>query len=175
MAVPQRAVYYRTEDYLGVMRRLLIDFVDTGVAAGVSVALTVLVVVLSPADELTVLLAMIAWAAVWIAYFVVLKGSRFRTLGYLLAGARIVNFSGVRPRRLALLGRLAFTVLGPANFLIDLLWVSSDPSRQALRDKVAHTFVVRNDALPIGTGRIAYPTYMVFGWTLMFAEVQPAP
>ena len=156
-------VYYRPEDHAGVIRRLVIDFVDTAVAVTISVVLSSLVPV------------PIAWPVVWLLYFVALKGSRFRTLGYVLAGTRIVNYSGQRPGYLTLLGRLAFAVLGPVNFLIDLCWVSSDPSRQALRDKFAHTHVVRARAVPAGTGRIVYPTYMTFGWTLMFAEVQAAP
>jgi hypothetical protein len=174
MSADVPAVYYRAEDYLGVMKRLLVDFVDAGLAAAVSWIITFVVVVISPSYN-TVLMSMIVWGAVWTLYFVVLKGSRFRTLGYVLAGARIVNFRGERPGRLALLGRLAFLVFGPTNFVIDLLWVSSDPCGQALRDKFAHTFVVRKDAVPAGTGRIGYPTYMVFGWTLMLAEVRPAP
>lgn len=169
------AVYYRPEDCVGVMRRLLIDFVDTGVAVMISIVLSLFTRAVSPVYEIAALAVWLTWIAVWFAYFVVLKGSRFRTLGYVLAGARIVDFSGRRPGYLRLLGRLAFVVLGPANFLIDLCWVSSDPSRQALRDKFAHTYVVRKNAVPAGTGRIVYPTYMTFGWTLMFAEVQPAP
>jgi uncharacterized RDD family membrane protein YckC len=175
MAVPQLVVYYRAEDYLGVMRRLLIDFVDAGFAAGVSWMLTFVLAAISPSVEMSALLQLIVWTTVWTLYFVVLKGSRFRTLGYVLAGARIVNFQGERPGRLALFVRLAFVVFGPTNFMLDLFWVPSDPRGQALRDKFAHTFVVRKDAVPAGTGQIGYPTYMVFGWTLMFAEVRPGP
>ena len=167
-------VYYRPEDCASVMRRLLIDFVDTGVAVTVSIVLSLFTRTVSPVYEVAVLAVWITWTTVWVAYFVVLKGSRFRTLGYVVAGARIVDFSGHRPGYLRLLGRLAFVVLGPVNFLIDLCWISSDPSRQALRDKFAHTYVVRANAAPVGTGRIVYPTYMTFGWTLMFAEVRPA-
>lgn len=36
-------------------------------------------------------------AAVWLGYFVFLKASRYRTLGYVLGGARIVNYRGERP------------------------------------------------------------------------------
>ncbi|HEU4886889.1 MAG TPA: RDD family protein, partial [Thermoanaerobaculia bacterium] len=153
MASPQPVVYYKAEDYLGVMRRLLIDFVDTSVAVVVSSMFTVFAMIVSPATEITVLMSLVAWTGVWITYLVILKGSRFRTLGYVLAGARIVNFSGEQPGYLSLLGRLAFTVLGPFNFVVDLLWVSSDPCSQALRDKVAHTYVVRKDAVPAGVGR----------------------
>ena len=167
------AVYYRAEDYLGVVRRLIIDVVDVSIASIVSLMVTLVVAGDSDTAEMRVLLTWLSWSAVWVLYFVVLKGSRFRTLGYVLAGARIVNFRGERPSYLALLGRLAFGILGPVNFVIDLCWVWSDPSHQALRDKFAHTYVVRNGAVPAGAARIVYPTYMTFGWTLMFAEVRP--
>lgn len=169
----QPVVYYADADYAGVMRRLLIDFVDTAVAMSATIVCAVIASVVLDAAE-TAMAALVMACAIWISYFVVWKGSRFRTLGYVLAGTRIVNLHGERPRRIVLLARLAFVVLGPANFVIDLLWVSSDPSRQALRDKFAHTYVIRRDAVPAGTGRVTYPTYMVFGWTLMFAEVSPA-
>lgn len=74
---------------------------------------------------------------------------------------------------IALTARLLFAVAGPFNVILDLLWVSSDSCRQALRDKFAHTFVVRANAQPAGTGKIVYRTYTVFGGTMLFAEVQP--
>lgn len=168
----QPIVYYHRADHLGVMRRLVIDFVDTTLALIVSLIWTFIVIAFLD-DALAALVSLIGWTIIWFLYFVALKGSRFRTLGYVITGARIVNLRGERPGYLALTARLAFAMLGPANFLIDLLWISSDPGHQALRDKFAHTYVIRNDAVPAGTGRIVYPTYMAFGWTLMFAEVAP--
>lgn len=167
----QRVVYYSDRDYLGVMRRLLIDAVDAFVAVAGSLALSAIGASLAP-YQYSPLITLTTFTGVFIAYFVVLKGSRFRTLGYVLAGARIVSLSGEPPSYTAFLGRLAFAVLGPVNFVFDLLWVSSDPRRQALRDKFAHTYVVRKSAVPAGTGHIVYGTYMVFGWTILCAEVQ---
>ena len=118
-------VYYRDADYVGVLRRLLIDLIDTIVAGLVSLLLSAIAVVVAP-REMQAFAALLIWTVVWLAYFVVLKGSRFRTLGYVIAGARIVNLEGERPGHLALLGRLLFVVLGPFNFLVDLLWISSD-------------------------------------------------
>ena len=167
-----RAVYYRDEDHLGVWLRLLIDAIDTTVAVTLSIIPSIFAAYLLP-RSLQFLGVLLAWTVVWIGYFVVLKGSRFRTLGYVIAGARVVNLRGERPRYLALFARLMFVIFGPGNFLLDLLWVSSDPSRQALRDKFAHTWVVRKNAAPAGAARIVYPVYTTFGWTLMLAEVVP--
>jgi uncharacterized RDD family membrane protein YckC len=164
-------VVYRIEDHIGTLRRLLIDFVDTSVAGIVSLVLSWIVITVT--TPIAGSLAMLAiWTTVWTLYFVVLKGSRYRTLGYVAAGARIVNLDGERPRYLPLLGRLAFALLGPFNFVVDLLWISSDPRRQALRDKVAHTYVIRKNAEPVGRGRGVYRVYTVFGMTLLFLELE---
>lgn len=167
----KRVVYYSDADYLSVTRRLLIDGVDTFVAV-FAAWLVWLICGWGAPEEISVLIWMTAFLVVFLAYFVVLKGSRFRTLGYVLAGARIVSLTGERPSYATLLGRLAFAIFGPLNYLFDLLWVSSDPRRQALRDKFAHTYVIRNSAMPAGTGQVVYGTYMVFGWTILCAEVR---
>jgi uncharacterized RDD family membrane protein YckC len=129
--------------------------------------------IFSPGDAIGGI-ALLIFAAVWFVYFVLLKRSRIGTVGYALAGARIVNLRGERPGIAALTVRLLFVVAGPLNFLVDLLWISSDQNRQALRDKFAHTYVIRATAIPIGTGRVVYRTYTVFGATMLFQEVEPA-
>lgn len=174
MSGSDSAVIYQLDDHIGTPRRLMIDAVDAAIAVMLSVIPTIAFFVMLRDEETAALLILVAWIVVWTLYFVVLKGSRFRTFGYVLAGARIVNLDGERPGYLPLLGRLAFAVLGPYNFLVDLLWVSSDPRRQALRDKFAHTYVIRKDAVPVGTGKIVYRVYTVFGMTLLVAEVLDA-
>ena len=105
-------------------------------------------------------------------YFVLLKRSRFRTLGYRLLRARIVNLQGSRPSIYALTIRLLFAVLGPLNFLLDLMWIPGDRYRQALRDKFAHTYVIRDRAEPVARGGIIYTSYHVLGMAFIFPEVR---
>jgi hypothetical protein len=40
-----------------------------------------------------------------------------------------------------------FLFLGPFNYVADLIWLSGDPQRQALRDKFTQTYVVRKKAV----------------------------
>ncbi len=174
MASDRVGVYFEEKDYAGVGRRLFIDCVDTSAAIVVSVLLTFLLLAVWPHEESFGVVLPIGWTAIWFSYFVVLKRSRFRTLGYILGGARIVNLQGERPSILSLLARLLFVVGGPANFLIDLFWIPSDPCRQAIRDKFAHTYVVRKDAVPAGSGTIVYRTYAMLGTTFLFREVKGA-
>jgi uncharacterized RDD family membrane protein YckC len=172
MSVSDSAVIYLAGDHIGTLRRLLIDVIDTAIVVIASLFPTLVAFAVLSDVQTAALVMLVAWSVIWTLYFVILKGSRFRTVGYVLAGARIVNLRGERPGYVSLLGRLAFAVLGPFNFFADLLWVSSDPCRQALRDKFAHTYVIRRNAVPVQTGRIVYRVYFAFGMTLQFAEVK---
>jgi uncharacterized RDD family membrane protein YckC len=165
-------VYYRPEDYVPFARRLLIDLIDTSLLTLFCAPVSIALAFLWPHEESVGILILATWAVPWFCYFVLLKRSRFRTLGYILLGARIVNLRGERPSIASLTARLLFIVAGPANVLIDLFWIPSDPCHQAIRDKFAHTYVIRRAAEPAGVGKIAYRTYTMFGATLLFQEVQ---
>jgi uncharacterized RDD family membrane protein YckC len=108
---------------------------------------------------------------VWFGYFVLLKGSRYRTLGYVVAGTRIVNLGGDRAGYGNLTMRLLFVIGGPMNALFDIFWLTGDKDRQALRDKFAATYVVRQGAVPAGQGPIRVRTYTFWGMTFLFREV----
>jgi uncharacterized RDD family membrane protein YckC len=165
-------VYYASSDYIGVWRRFCIDLVDVVVACTASIAFSaVLILLLSNGDQLAFGL-LVVWSSVWFGYFVLLKRSRLRTVGYVLAGARIVNLQGDTPSVPSLVIRMLFAGLGPLNLLFDLFWIPSDPCRQALRDKFAHTYVIRRNASPAGKDRIAYGQYTVLGASYLFQEVQ---
>jgi uncharacterized RDD family membrane protein YckC len=175
----EEGVYYRREDYAGVIRRLLIEGIDFSVASFVSFALTVLLLdILAQgrnteqqlADSLLWIIV-IVWPTVWFVYLVILKRTRIRTLGYLIGRARIVNLQGNRPGLGALTIRLAFATIGPINVIIDLFWITGDDDRQALRDKFAGTYVIDKDAQPAGRGKIVYRTYSLL-WNFLFREVQ---
>jgi hypothetical protein len=72
----------------------------------------------------------------------------------------------------ALTLRLMFAMLGPLNWVIDLAWLSSDPHRQAIRDKFAATYVVRGTAVPAGSGKIIYRQYDIASYNCLFREVE---
>jgi hypothetical protein len=65
-----------------------------------------------------------------------------------------------------------FLVFGPLNYLMDILWLSSDAHRQALRDKFTQTYVVRKNAQPAGTGKLIYRYYEIFGYNFLFREIE---
>jgi uncharacterized RDD family membrane protein YckC len=162
-------VYFRYEDYASFRRRVLIDVVDLLIVAIFGV---VVLVPLAAFPVRAVLnLAFATFVAVSFCYFVLLKRSTIRTIGYRIGGVRIVGEDGQTASVLALTFRLALFPLGPLNWFVDLLWLSGDVHRQALRDKLAHTYVVKTKAQPIGAGKIVYRSYDIFGCNFTFREI----
>jgi uncharacterized RDD family membrane protein YckC len=161
---PETGVYFRRGDYAPLWKRFLVDIADMIVAA---IAWAVVFVFAPSRDP-----ALAIYAVIVFCYFVPLKRSRFRTLGYRLGGVRIVGLDGCPPGYWALTMRLMFAFLGPLNWLMDLMFLSGDPHRQALRDKFAQTYVVRKDAEPAGHGTLVYRYYEILVYNFLFREVQ---
>jgi uncharacterized RDD family membrane protein YckC len=166
-------VFYRREDYAGVGRRLLIDVLDSAFAAVVATCISVLILLINIENrELTDLMISLVWICVWFGYFVVVKRSNLRTLGYRMLGVRVVNLKGERPSIIALAVRLLFVFGGPFNFLIDLIWITDNQNRQAMRDHFAGTYVIKRDAEPSGVGRIVWTPHHILGFNFIFKEVR---
>lgn len=173
-ATSEHGVYYQVSDYIGAGKRFVIDLVDVLVAILLSIAASTVLSFIIWDDQLAAPAVLTTLIAIWFGYFVLLKSSRFRTIGYVLTGARLVNLQGQRPSIGSLIIRSLFAALGPLNLLFDLFWIPSDPCRQALRDKFAHTYVIRRDAWPAGAGPVGYGTYTILGWSFLFCEVKPS-
>jgi len=164
-------VYYASEAYAGLTRRLLVIVVD--VAAMLAVAFLVAILytlagvdVQQQAAVFWITLFIIAWV-----YLALLKQSRIRTIGYRLTGTRIVDLRGQRPsiRRMTL--RTLLSILGPFSFPVDLIWISVDSDRRTLRDCFVGTYVIANDAQPVGRGEIHLTYFWAFGYTLTYPHV----
>src|SRR4030095_9987745 len=150
-------VVFRRDDYAGLWVRVLVDAIDLSVAGLATLLMFFPLLLLSPDDErLPVQMFFLLAFVVWLLYFVCLKYFS-RTLGYRLCRVRLVNLQGQPPTLWEVLTRSAFAVTFFAYWLVvDFVWLGGDPSRQMLRDKVAHTYVVRRDAEPSATGPIVY-------------------
>jgi uncharacterized RDD family membrane protein YckC len=173
-AHPTQGVYYARGDYAGFWRRLMVDAIDFTLLLVVVVTTALSLVLILPNGE-RLLLHVLFWSGIafGFVYLVLLKHSRFRTLGYLVGGIRIVSIQGQRPSIWSLTIRALFAFFGPLNMLVDIMWVTSDERRQALRDKFAHTYVIRDRAIPMGLGAIVYARYTILGANFLFAEVRP--
>jgi uncharacterized RDD family membrane protein YckC len=110
---------------------------------------------------------------VWSLYSVMLKHMGSNTIGYLLLGLRVVSFSGARPKLWVIVVRSLLGLFSPVNLLIDGMWLSGDPQRQALRDRVVGTYIIKGAAKPIGQGVICYVAIFAMGISIFGAEVSP--
>jgi uncharacterized RDD family membrane protein YckC len=168
-----QAVCFSPEDYAGLWRRLVVQLIDLVTVAILWVVVTVVIVVGTPAELPRSLVVLGGWATLLFWYFVLLKGSRFRTLGYRLGRVRVVDIRGNPAGVGALTVRLLFALGGPLNLIVDMAWIPSDRFRQSLRDKVAGTYVVRARAEPAGWARIVYTHYRLLGGSFLLQELTP--
>ena len=161
-------VYFAASNYVGLGPRIVILIVDT-VALGVilsvfTFAWLVLVGTFDGAFQSLAILTM--WP-----YSVPLKRSRFRTLGYRIAGARLVTLSGQRPSLFMMTVRSLLWLITPFNIVLDLIWCGIDEDRQTLRDRYTSMCVVHNDAVPVGTGEIHLTYFTAFGYAYFYPHV----
>jgi uncharacterized RDD family membrane protein YckC len=168
----QEGVYFRREDYASFWVRVLVDLIDLAAFTVVSVALTFAVLLIFRFDRTIFNVVLLIWLVLALSYFVILKRSRFRTLGYRVGRVRIVGLDGLPPSYLSLILRLSFAMLGPLNWLLDLTWLSDDANRQALRDKFAKTYVIKKNAQPAGNGRMIFRYYSICFYNCLFQEVE---
>ena len=172
----REAVWFFPSDYAGLWRRLAIQLADAVTIVILMAAIATAVIVLHPAerpDDRMLATLWLCWLASIYGYFVVLKRSRFRTLGYRLARVRIVDPYGRPPDLEALTLRLMFALAGPLNIILDVLWIPFNRHHQALRDRLAQTYVVKAGAEPAGAARVVERTYRVLGISFAVEEVEP--
>src|ERR1043166_6506441 len=134
--------YFRRNDYAPFWRRLIVDFIDFLVVGAVCFALAGALFAGLISKDIFLLLCL----GLAFCYFVLLKGSRFRTVGYPVGRVRILGLDGGRARVLPLTVRFVSRAFASLSYCIDLLWMSTDEHRKALRDKFAQTSVIRTGA-----------------------------
>ena len=165
-------VYFAREDYAGFLRRLVIISLDLLVILLAGVVIVLLWNVAStPGGDMA---PVFFWFTFGYLYLTLLRGSRFRTLGYILTGVRIVNLKGNRPSFLWMNLRLFLWTFGPFNPIVDMIWFWGDENRQMLRDKFTGNYVIRKDAVPIGKGPIQANTLFILGCAVVYPEVKRA-
>ena len=167
---------YRREDYVGAFRHLLIFAVDS------CVLFFLLVLIAMPFGDLLSNDPMPFVVPIWLmicwVYLAVIKPSRFRSVGYWIADARIITIYGKPPSpwRMTLRLMWAAMYLVPSftvSIFTDLIWTTMNVERQMLRDLIAETRVIRNRAKPIGVGRVSRCLFTGLGIAVFYARVHP--
>ena len=164
-------VIYRKDDYAGLIRRVfitVIDFIVIALLSSISLYITSYMVefdVIYFNFNFFIILSLLVW------YFVLLKPSKYRTVGYRLAQVKIVDLHGKKPSIFKMLIRVLLLLIGPFEIIIDLIWLSSEKTKQTLRDKYVGTYVVDERANPIGKENLQTVVLGVMGWSITYREV----
>lgn len=176
---PVAGVLFRREDCAGIFRRLLATFVDGTLLFLFLVGwwLACRFTLVGVAGAVPGWLWFGSSLSAALLYFVVLKRSDIGTVGYRLAGIRVIGLDGGPAGHWAMFHRFAvgglWVFTGSLMFILDLVWLGGDDQRQTIRDKMAGTLVVRRNAIPIAQGRQTVRLYSFVGWSLFLREVKP--
>lgn len=162
-------VYFARRDYAGFLRRMFIVLIDLLVILVVGFLIQLTWNLARP-EETSPITSIICLGLAYL-YLTILRGTRLRTLGYILTGVKIINLKGERPSFFWMNLRLTLWIFGPVNPIVDLLWFWGDNNRQTLRDRLAGTYVIKRKAVPIGGGPIRPATLFIMGYTLVYPEV----
>lgn len=168
------ADYYDPKDYVGFGKRVIVMMVD-------SIALIVIAIVLWLPFMMLILAGVFeadpsGWfwllylVGIWI-YLAPIKRSDFGTLGYKLLGLKLVSTKGGRPSIANMTMRMMMWMVGPFNFILDLLWLGADTEKQSLRDCYLGTYLVNKNAQPIGRAPVHLARYYAMGFALAYPRV----
>jgi uncharacterized RDD family membrane protein YckC len=164
-------VYYALKDYAGLGRRILILAID-GLVIYIGYLVSMMAFGFGLLGNASPYVWALGFAMFCFLYLAVLARSRFGTVGYAVASVQVVDLAGMRPSLACMSFRTLFAVLGPLNALLDVVWLGGDSNRQALRDKLAGTYIIRRGAVPGGVGRQKYVFIWVLGYGVMVREVR---
>ena len=102
-------------------------------------------------------------------YLTKIKTTKTGTLGQILTKSRIETIYGTKPGLVRMTARLLFWVVGPLNFVIDILFIAMIKEKRAVRDCICNTIVVKKSAVPIETEVPIYVTRVfALGLNLMY-------
>lgn len=165
-------VYFAPDDYIGVMRRVIIFVVDTTLLFVLLIAIEIVYDMLSLSDEFFgVSIPELIWFFCGWTYLTVIRASRIRTVGYWVTNSRVLNLRGNKPSLFRMTYRLLLGIFIPFTFIYDLLWAAVDEDRQTLTDRIAGTCVVRKNAAPCGDSEIHFAYCFALGFIYAYQRV----
>lgn len=187
------AVLFAPQDYASILRRIIAAAIDVGLmivvlsAVGdaiVSKYVPESVAVMPPSPKRQELInkyvkpiqvqAVAGLLAFCAAYHIGLRRLRLGTLGYVLAGVRIVNAAGDTPGWTSLGKRFVLAVPLVGLFGVSYLICRQNPRRQAFHDQWSGTWVVRSSAKPVGPAKPAFQTKFLGPIFLTYLDLEPA-
>lgn len=192
MSEHEKYVVFAPRDYASILRRIIIAIID------VALLFTVLwgtgfvlarkyvpqdVINMPPSAQKQRLInqhmkpvqlpAVGGWLLFCAVYHIGLRRLPTGTLGYLIAGARIVDAGGNIPSWKQLAKRFGLGVPFVGFFGMAYLTCGQNPRQQAFHDRWSGTWVVRRSAVPEGPAKPAYQTKLLGPMLLTYLDLEP--
>lgn len=161
-------VIYSRDDHIGLWKRILIIIIDCLALLIFGVIILLLFEMFKLSDNYLIITGFV----VVFLYLTILKASGTGTLAYIILKVKVVGLDGSRPSFLKMILRFALLVIGPLELILDMIWLTGESTKQTLRDKIAGTYVLKSDAVPIENGVIKYVYLDVLGYLLTVREVE---
>ena len=163
-----KGAIYPDNAYVGFWVRILVILIDSISLLIIGLAIYIIWNIVQLPDKYFFILMII----LTFFYLTVFKSSNTGTFAYIFLKLKVVDLSGNQPSLFKMITRFALLVIGPLEFILDMIWLTSEPTKQTLRDKIAGTYVIKQDSLPIEYGVIKYKHLDVMGYALSIKEVQ---
>jgi len=161
-------VIYSDNAYVGLWVRILAILIDSFSLLIIGLAIYIIWTLFQLPEKYFLIFVII----LSFIYLTVVKSSKTGTFAYILLKLKVVDLNGNQPSLFKMITRFALLVTGPLNIIIDMIWLTSEQTKQTLRDKIAGTYVIKQDSLPIELGIIKYKHLDVMGYALSIKEVQ---
>lgn len=145
-------VFYHEDDYASFSRRVTAALIDIAVIIVFSSLILLFTRFLN--DQIRINSSYLFLISLTLVYFTFFKRSKFRTLGYILTGIKVVDLSGSMPSLYNMFMRLVIFVSGPYDYSKSIELIKTEKTKQSLRDKYLGNYVVNVNAKPIGSGPI---------------------
>ena len=159
---------YSKDDHIGLWFRILIMIVDSFALFIYGIIVYLLFVMFQLPTNYFLFPVFIGA----FLYLTIIKASQTGTIAYIMLKTKVVGLDGNPPNLLKMIIRFALLVIGPLEFILDMIWLTGESTKQTLRDKVAGTYVLKSEAEPIEFGVVKYVYLDVLGYAFTVKEVQ---
>lgn len=168
--VKTSGVKYKDSDYAGLLVRLVILSIDLTVVSVFFISCIYLdSFLMDQYENYTHFYFAYVSLVVSFIYLTKIKTTKIGTLGQVMTGTRIETIYGTKPGLIRMTARLLFWLVGPLNFVIDLMFLAMIKEKRAVRDCICNTIVVKKSAAPIETGvPIRVTRVLALGLNLMY-------
>ncbi len=169
--LPTKGIYYAAESYAGFWLRIFAWAIDL---LFLSILVVGYIIIFINYSEWSISEFNILFGVSFITchlYLTVVKTSEKSTLGFRVTNIKIVDLQGRKPSFFKMTFRFLLLTIGPFELVTDLLWLTTEKTKQTLRDKFVGTYVVKKPAQPVGEAPIVETRLFVLGWNLMYREV----